>query len=65
MQDAGESNGSLAFLYLAAKSSQKEGCPNRIALFSNTVKVFYFAALAALIASISSGVTLNRSPQMP
>ena len=26
---------------------------------------FYFAALAALMASISSGVTLNRSPQMP
>ena len=25
----------------------------------------YFAALAALIASISMGVTLNRSPQMP
>ncbi len=25
----------------------------------------YFAALAALMASISSGVTLNRSPQMP
>ena len=28
-------------------------------------RVFYFAALAALMASISSGVTLNRSPQMP
>ena len=27
--------------------------------------VSYFAALAALMASISSGVTLNRSPQMP
>ena len=25
----------------------------------------YFAALAALMASISMGVTLNRSPQMP
>ena len=25
----------------------------------------YFAALAALIASVSMGVTLNRSPQMP
>ncbi|WP_298035200.1 hypothetical protein, partial [uncultured Dysosmobacter sp.] len=28
-------------------------------------KAAYFAALAALMASISSGVTLNRSPQMP
>ena len=26
---------------------------------------FYLAALAALMASISMGVTLNRSPQMP
>ena len=26
---------------------------------------YYFAAFAALMASISSGVTLNRSPQMP
>ena len=25
----------------------------------------YFAALAARMASVSSGVTLNRSPQMP
>ena len=25
----------------------------------------YFAALAALMASMSMGVTLNRSPQMP
>ena len=44
---------------------KKRGLPFQAVLFSSFVKYFYFAALAALIASISSGVTLNRSPQMP
>lgn len=43
----------------------KESHPSGMALFSTLVKSSYFAALAALMASISSGVTLNRSPQMP
>ena len=36
-----------------------------MALFCCAVRDPYLAALAALMASISSGVTLNRSPQMP
>ena len=48
--------------HTTVKSVKKEGAKLRAFLWKNFP---YFAALAALNASMSIGVTLNRSPQMP
>jgi hypothetical protein len=50
--------------HLLSQVSRK-GCPTGQPSLQKSVKVFYLAALAARMASVSSGVTLNRSPQMP
>ena len=45
---------------------EKAGCSSKREQARRTArKGYYFAALAALMASMSRGVTLNRSPQMP
>ena len=45
--------------------SEKSGLLSKESSPQNGQKRYYFAALAALMASMSRGVTLNRSPQMP
>ena len=47
------------------KAKSKSGLLSKESSPQNSQKRYYFAALAALMASMSRGVTLNRSPQMP
>ena len=47
------------------RRNRKSGLLSKESSPQNGQKRYYFAALAALMASMSRGVTLNRSPQMP